>query len=189
MPTNDFLPFGIAAVPPDILSQAAWAAAVPAAGRGAGIVPRDYFNKAHRQPAVMAAALGMFLNSKGEDALDNGDVPTLSAAIAAAVAASGLQVSDFTGANQQLSANGWQDLPGGLILQWVSGIVVSGPSFTAFSWAKTFPNAVFGALVATNGSFLSTQMVGVTLLNTTGGRIDSGFGSDTPTCFIVGIGH
>ena len=49
----------------------------------------------------------------------------------------GVQVSDFTGSNQALSANGYQKLPGGLILQW--GNVSAAP--TTSNQTITFPVA------------------------------------------------
>lgn len=84
MPTNDFLPIATAVGAP-VLTQAAWAAATPANGRGPGIVPKEYFNKAQRQSSVMAAAIGLFLNNQGQNALDDGNIPALAAAFAAAL--------------------------------------------------------------------------------------------------------
>lgn len=86
MPQNDFLPFGTAGGAP-VLSQAAWAAATPANGRGAGIVPKEYFNKAIRQPAVFASAFGDFMVAQGQDAIDDGNVPQLTTRIGLALAA------------------------------------------------------------------------------------------------------
>jgi hypothetical protein len=86
--TNDFLPI---AIDPSaaVLSQAAWAAATPspAVGRGAGIFPKEWYNKAARQASVMAAAIGGFLNGQSQNALDDGNVPNLTAAILAAIKA------------------------------------------------------------------------------------------------------
>lgn len=84
MPTNDFLPFAISGGAP-VLNQAAYVAATPANGRGAGILPKEYYNKVARQSSVMAAAIGLFLNNNGQDALDNGDIPALAAKFAAAL--------------------------------------------------------------------------------------------------------
>ena len=90
MPINDFLPIATAVGAP-VLTQAAWAAATPASGRGPGILPKEYFNKANRQSSVMAAAIGLFLNNQGQDALDNGDIPGLAAAFAAALGGANAQ--------------------------------------------------------------------------------------------------
>ena len=51
----------------------------------------------------------------------NSSTSTWVASAAPNVGAS-LQVSDFTGTNQSLSANGYQKLPGGLIIQWGSSV-------------------------------------------------------------------
>lgn len=47
----------------------------------------------------------------------------------------------FTGTNQSLGGNGWQQLPGGLIVQWGTAIVpITG---LAVSFPKPFPNTCF----------------------------------------------
>ena len=51
----------------------------------------------------------------------------------------GVYTADFTGTNQSLTSNGYQKLPGGLIIQWG---IISGVSAT---WPIAFPNAVFSA--------------------------------------------
>lgn len=81
---NDFLPFATDSGAP-VLTQAAYAGMTPSAGRGAGILPKEFYNKVARQSAVMAAAIGMFLNNNGQNALDDGDIPNLAAAFAAAL--------------------------------------------------------------------------------------------------------
>lgn len=45
----------------------------------------------------------------------------------------------FTGTNQSLGGNGFQKLPGGLILQW--GLVNVTTSGTSISWPTPFPNS------------------------------------------------
>lgn len=58
--------------------------------------------------------------------------------------------SAFTGANQSLSTNGYQKLPGGLILQW--GYTASG--YTTFN--ITFPNAVLQVIPCTQSAITSS---------------------------------
>lgn len=77
---NDFLPFGTAATAP-VLTQAAYAALSPANGYGPGILPKENFNKAIRQGAVMASAFGAFIASQGFNANDDGNVPGLQTSI------------------------------------------------------------------------------------------------------------
>lgn len=56
--------------------------------------------------------------------------------------------SDFTGANQSLSTNGYQVLPGGLILQWgkVSSLSSSPSSGTDVTLPKTFETTFFSVV-------------------------------------------
>lgn len=58
-------------------------------------------------------------------------------------------VNDFTGSNQALSANGYQKLPGGLIMQWGEVYVgnISDNGNASFSYPLTFPTAVLHAYV------------------------------------------
>jgi hypothetical protein len=61
--------------------------------------------------------------------------------------ASRLATSDFTGSNQQLTANGYQRLPGGLILQWGS-VFITGNGSANVTFPITFPNACFIAIAS-----------------------------------------
>ncbi|WP_155976268.1 phage tail protein [Novispirillum itersonii] len=92
-------------------------------------------------------------------------------------------MSAFTGINQSLTTNGWQKLPGGLILQWVTGsAMTAAPSSGAVATLTlpiTFPNALLGVSVtakyvsgngcsiAENASDTTNSAVGVFLANTT----------------------
>jgi hypothetical protein len=71
--------------------------------------------------------------------------------VSLAIQALGTPLSAFTGANQSLAANGWQKLPGGLILQWgtytpdiVATTVTEAQVSLTFPLA--YPNACFGVL-------------------------------------------
>ncbi|MGJ8619625.1 MAG: gp53-like domain-containing protein [Methylophilaceae bacterium] len=57
----------------------------------------------------------------------------------------GLELTDFTGSNQSLSASGYQKLPGGLIIQWGAGSHGSATGATSISptFPIAFPNAAF----------------------------------------------
>jgi hypothetical protein len=50
-------------------------------------------------------------------------------------------LSDFTGTNQSLTTNGYQRLPGGLIIQWGVAMVAYGTTFTG-AFPIAFPNGV-----------------------------------------------
>ena len=79
-----------------------------------------------------------------------------------------LQVANaFTGSNQSLGGNGFQRLPGGLLLQWG---VASSTSDTAPGTVNTFPTAfstgVF-AIVGANDTATSVGTISFTPINTT----------------------
>jgi hypothetical protein len=61
-----------------------------------------------------------------------------------------VNLSEFTGTNQSKTANGWQKLPGGLILQWNN--VTPSPTIT---FPIAFPNACF-TVVSQNISTTTT---------------------------------
>jgi hypothetical protein len=76
----------------------------------------------------------------------------------------GLQTSSFTGSNQSLSANGYQKIPGGLIIQWGSGIASS--SGSTFTFPIAFPTAC-RSINVTDGTTSSFSGVSVGSLTTT----------------------
>jgi hypothetical protein len=51
-------------------------------------------------------------------------------------------LSSYTGSNQSLTANGYQRLPGGLILQWGS-VFIAGNGSATVTYPISFPNAAF----------------------------------------------
>lgn len=79
MPTNNFLPFATGVGSSANLStQSAYASSSErSVGFVSGLCPRIYYNKALRQSAFIAAAIGQWLVSKGYDALDDGDLTTM----------------------------------------------------------------------------------------------------------------
>lgn len=87
MPTNDFLEFATG-TNAFVLSQEAYEAHPHRiAGQQSGVASAELNNKALRQGASMASAIGAFVAAEGYDALDDGDIQTLQANFAAAVAA------------------------------------------------------------------------------------------------------
>ena len=78
MPTNDFIGFASAGSA-NVMSQADYAAAAEQTdGVQPGPASSALANKIWRQGANMAAALGMIMSDIGYDALDDGDIATLS---------------------------------------------------------------------------------------------------------------
>lgn len=150
MASNQFLPFGTAGGAP-VLTQAAYVGITPANAFPAGILPKERLNKALRQSSMMAAALGQMIMNQGFDALDNGVPADLELAFMNALKNFLLSSANFTGVgNQSLGVNGFQKLPGSLILQWGSqfvGDVVSGNGSTgAVVFPTPFTTACYNAV-------------------------------------------
>lgn len=78
---------------------------------------------------------------------DPADPNTYNRVSLAVQALGGVRLSAFTGSNQSLSANGWQKLPGGLILQW--GYLAT--TLGTFSFPIAFPTACL-AVLGTNSN-------------------------------------
>lgn len=96
MPTNDFIGFASAGSA-NIMSQADYAAAAEQTdGVQPGMASSALANKIWRQGANMAAALGEIIKAQGIDALDNGDIATLSNNIVSALSAFLLSLSGGT---------------------------------------------------------------------------------------------
>lgn len=82
--------------------------------------------------------------------------------------------SAFQGANQSLAANGYQRLPGGLILQWATGANATAPALgaavTNVSLPIAFPNAILHVVVSAkyvsgNACAIYEDATGTTLSN------------------------
>lgn len=93
--------------------------------------------------------------------LDDADAATARATLEA------LGTTDFTGSNQQLAANGYQMLAGGLILQWGKAGSLAGAGSVTVTLPISFPNA--GLNVQCNRASAST--------GTTHGAINAVFAS------------
>jgi hypothetical protein len=67
----------------------------------------------------------------------------------ASTVTNGVYTTNFTGSNQSLGTNGYQKLPGGLIMQWGSVYIgnLSDNASATFSYPITFPSTVIHAYV------------------------------------------
>lgn len=84
--TNDFLPFGTA-VGANVVNQATWSGlSARTAGFSAGEAVSAQLNKAWRQSSTMAAVLGKIISDANLNAVDDGDVSTLSTNLLTALA-------------------------------------------------------------------------------------------------------
>jgi len=63
----------------------------------------------------------------------------------------GVYTTNFTGSNQSITANGWQKMPGGLIIQWGKVVAAAGNTTTAVTFPLAFPNAVFSVVSTVEG--------------------------------------
>jgi phage-related tail fiber protein len=82
-----------------------------------------------------------------------------------------LALADFTGTNQNITANGYQKLPGGLIIQWGNANTASSGGATTVTFPIIFPNACLQhyATELTNGApaLATTSVAGVGAATTT----------------------
>lgn len=73
--------------------------------------------------------------------------------------------NSFKGGNQLLSANGYQELPGGLILQWFTATITN-TAGQSFPLPKTLPNGVLfagaGEITESAGAYYFCQVFGTT---------------------------
>lgn len=147
---NDFLPFGTAGGAA-VLNNAAYASITPANGFPAGILPKEKLNKALRQAINMASALGGVVYNTGGQALDDGNIVGLTAAIVAALKTFLVPRSLVEGVGQQQAGpNGFQFLPGGFLLQWAVGANASSEAQQTIAFPLAFPTAVFHVGVTTS---------------------------------------
>jgi len=59
------------------------------------------------------------------------------------------------GLNQSFADNGYQEFPGGLIVQWGSGAAPTANSTTFYTLPKPFPNTLLKAVVSASGGTAS----------------------------------
>ena len=93
----------------------------------------------------------------------------------------------FTGTNQSLGQNGWQMLPGGLILQWGSATATGGVG--TWTYPRTFPNSVFRVFASqdsTNPTLIASARPSVATPNATATIASSFTGSDSFFLFAIG---
>ncbi|MFA9439387.1 hypothetical protein ACDA63_07100 [Uliginosibacterium sp. sgz301328] len=159
MPTNDFRAFASSSGA-NVLTQADYVALSDLIANGflSGTAKSEQLNKVWRQGSIMAAVIGQFICDKtGQDAVDDGTTAVLVAALGTAVKVAAQEM--FSGSNQNLVANGYQRLPGGLILQWGNAVIGSGTSVT---FPITFGGGCFGVWLTPNTSaLLPANKVGI----------------------------
>ena len=106
---------------------------------------------------LLSANGGTGLNSSGTNGnvlTSNGTTWVSSAIGNAATVTNGVYTTSFTGSNQSLTSNGWQKLPGGLIMQW--GVSTSTTSTTTITFPIAFPTSALNVQTSTVSSSSDT---------------------------------
>ena len=164
----------------NVITQAQYLAltSILANGMSDGIVPSAQFNKILRQLSMGSAALGKIIADNNVNAVDDGNVSDFVSKLLAALntllaiptvpgfatnAEAQAQTSTtktlspatlataLQGSNQSLSANGYQKLPGGLILQWGSFSIGGAGASVATTFPVAFPLACRSVSVSATG--------------------------------------
>lgn len=86
------------------------------------------------------------------------------------------------GSNQTLSANGYQRLPGGIIVQWGSALTIAGGTAT-FTYPIAFPTAALSTLSNVNGGNFSLSSAAPGLTNT----VSTAYISNTGAAAAAGL--
>ena len=97
---------------------------------------------------------------------------------------SALQSTSFTGTNQLLAQNGYQKLPGGLIIQWGRQSITTSGVAIPVSFSIPFPSAAY--VVNGSGSNVSLNSIGISSISTSGFNVTITTGSTT--LYWVAIG-
>jgi hypothetical protein len=100
----------------------------------------------------------------------------------------GVYTTNFTSSNQSLTANGYQKLPGGLIMQWgYSAITANGN--TAITFPIAFPSSCVNVQVTQeNDSTSDLYTYRVNTVTTTGFNVRNSM-SNTPSAYWFAIGY
>lgn len=182
MPTNNFLTFATGSgSSSNLASQASYAASSERdVGFVSGLCPRIYYNKALRQANFMTAALGEWLKSKGYDALDNGNLTTLTNTM---VSAWTVPAPTVTPDNVVTFGNKTIDGANNTILN--ISLTASVAGILPFANGGTNRSTIIGngkILGATGGAYVERDPFNVnSSLNLTGGS------SGTETPLVVGV--
>ena len=142
------------------------------------VVPNDSFSFAQLQNIPTGAILG-------RASADTGDVEALTGEQATAL------LSDaFKGANQSLSGNGYQKLPGGLIIQWLRGEAGKDGSSVNNIFPIAFPTSLIFACGIHLGASASVNIVADNLnFSSTQVGMRSNYAGGSVTCLIIALGY
>lgn len=157
MATNDFKPFATG-VGANVTSQEDWEAlAALVTGFQSGKASSAQVNKAIRQATTIGSVVGQFIADSDINALDNGNVDSLTENFKEA-----LDKNILNGFDTSILFNGYQKLPSGLTQQWgrVSVTTDSQGNFVVTPDASLFPTGiVFGRIDMGESSYSGASRV------------------------------
>lgn len=118
-------------------------------GGGTGVTTLTGIAYGNGTGAFTAASAAQIVSAIGSTAVTNATNATTAASCSgnSATVTNGVYTTNFTGTNQSLVTNGYQKLPGGVIIQWGSA-----PWNTTVSFPITFPNAVWSVTFGSQGA-------------------------------------
>lgn len=96
----------------------------------------------------------------------------------------------FKSSNQSLTANGFQKIPGGLILQW--GTATGSGAGSVINFPIAFPTAAHAVTANCNGATASADVAEISTVTSTSftlGTVSSGSGAISGVCKWIAIGN
>lgn len=126
----------------NVLTPAEYAALTSIVENGfpSGILLSTNLNVVLRQCAFVASMIGQFIaNNSGNSALDDGNLTELLNNFI-------LGLNNNLSATQSLATNGYQQLPGGMIVQWGTASTTTGNG-DVITFPLAFPNHCFNVIV------------------------------------------
>ncbi|WP_312063300.1 gp53-like domain-containing protein [Pantoea septica] len=185
MATNNFKSFATGASA-NVTSQADYEALTALlTGFQSGKASSAQINKALRQASSIAAMIGQFLNAAGLDAVDDGNISTLLANFNAAlttnlslgtaskrnVGTGTNQIPDINSFTKSFGDNGYQKLPGGLIIQWGQSSLSDSNGLASATFPVAFPTGVMTVQMSEQSSTVTAVCKwGSYTLSTTGAQ-------------------
>lgn len=137
-------------------------------------VADDWLNAVQEELAGVIVAAGLTLKTAATETSDQ-----LLAAIAA------LRTAAFTGSNQSLGANGYQRLPGGLILQWGQATVAGGAGQAVATMPIAWPNGILKSSWGVGNAGVGVHGISATLTTLTMGVFNTTTGASVGDGTVV----
>jgi hypothetical protein len=154
-------------------------------------------------PALGTPASGTLTNctfpTLNQNTSGNAATATLAATATNALACSGnsatvtngVYTTNFTGSNQSIASDGYQKLPGGLIIQWGTTGNIGPNSTLAVTFPTAFPNAVLSITTGANtvNNPTADGTTNITTRSASGFTAVNGDNGNTFTCSWIALGY